>query len=139
MWNKTITLYNKHEDKQTGIIKWHRHEIEGCFYKITDKKLNAGNTQLKTSDSIIRIPEQKNYLPPYEWLKLPDNKIDDCFTLQTGDLIFLGAVKDDIDEYTQGKRSNDLVKKYSSFGSVFIKTVTINDFMPGTHYLVRGD
>lgn len=138
-WDKTITLYNKYEDEQTGVIRWYRHVLKNCFYKTTNNKINVGGVQLQTDDNIIRIPEQNNYLLPYKWLNLPNDEKEISLTLQSGDLIFLGEVSEEIDEYTAGKRSNDLIKKYSPLGSVFIKSVNINDSAPGAHYLVRGE
>lgn len=137
-WNKTITLYNKHEDRQTGIVKWYRHKLERCFCKVTNNKVNVGNVQIHTDDSVIRIPEQSNYLPPYKWNELPDDEKLNYMTLQSGDLIVLGDIEDQIDEYTTEKRSSDLIAKYSSLGAVFVNTVNINDFVPGAHYFVRG-
>lgn len=138
-WNKTITLYNKFEDENTGVIKWYRHTLEHCFYKVTDNTVNVGNVQLQTDDNIVRIPAQKNYLTPYKWNKLSAEEIENYMTMQGGDLILLGDVSDDIDEYVTGKRSSDLIEKYKSLGSVFVKSVNINDFMPGAHYFVRGE
>ena len=138
-WNKTITLYNKYTDEQTGIIRWYRHSLENCFYKSTNNKINVGSVQLQTDDNVIRIPEQRNYLTPFKWLELPNDKKGEFMTLQSDDLIFLGEVTEEIDEYTQGKRSNDIVKKYSSLGSVFVNSVNVNDFVPGAHYFVRGE
>lgn len=138
-WNKTITLYNKYEDEQTGLIRWYRHKINNCFYKVTNNKVNIGNVQLQTNDNIIRIPEQRDYLPPYKWVELPNDKKGEKLTLQTGDLIFLGDIEENIDELTSGKRSSDIISKYKTVGSVFITSVNINDFVPGAHYFVRGE
>ena len=138
-WDKTITLYNKCEDEQTGLIRWYRHKLTNCFYKVTDNKVNIGNVQLQTNDNIIRIPEQRDYLPPYKWMELPNDKKGDQMTLQTGDLIFLGDIQEDIDELISGKRSSDLIAKHKTVGSVFITSVNINDFVPGAHYFIRGE
>ena len=139
MANKTITLYNKHESKETGEIKWYRHKLKNCFYKVTNNKVNVGNIQMQTDNNIVRIPKQRNYLPPYKWAELTENEKQKYITLQGGDLIFLEIVNEDIDEYTSGKRSSDLIAKYSTLGSVFISSININDFLPGAHYFVRGE
>lgn len=138
-WDKTITLYNRYEDEQTGVIHWYRHRLTDCFYKTTNNKINIGGVQLQTDDNIIRIPIQQNFLLPYKWLKLPNDNKGEYMTLQGGDLIFLGEISENIDEYVSGKRSNDLIEKYAALGSVFVKSVNINDFMIGAHYLVRGE
>lgn len=137
-WNKTLTLYNKYED-ESGLIKWYRHKLEHCFYKATKNKVNVGNVQIESDQSIVRIPEQNNYLSPYDWTKLPEDKRSEYMTLQGGDLIFLGDIADQIDEYTKGARSSDLIAKYKTLGSMSIVPVNINNFAPGAHYLVRGE
>lgn len=138
-WDKTITLYNRYEDEQTDIIKWYRHKLNKCFYKRTNNKVRVGDVQLQSDDTIIRIPAQSGYLPPFAWNNLPNDRKGNQITLQSGDLIFLGDVADEIDEYTSGKRSSDLITKYKALGSVFVKSVNINDFMYGQHYLVKGE
>lgn len=138
-WNKTITLYNRYADEQTGLIKWYRHILEGCFVKRTNNAVSVGGIQLRTDENIIRIPEQSNFLHPSQWNLLSDDKKLNHMTLQAGDLIFLGTVEEEIDEYTDGKRSSDLIAKYSVLGSVYIKSVNINTELPNSHYYVRGD
>lgn len=138
-WNKTITLYNKYEDEQTGLIKWYRHKLQHCFYKVTNNKVNIGNIQISTNDNIIRIPKQNVYVSPDKWLALSDTLKGQCMTLQGGDLIFFGNITDEIDEYTAGQRSSDIIAKYKVSGSVFITSVNINTDLPGAHYLVRGE
>lgn len=137
-WNDAITLYNRYEDKQTNAIQWCRHILINCFVKRTNNKINIGGEQLVTDDIIIRIPNQYNYKKPCEWVNISDDIRFNYITLQPGDLILLGKVFEDIDEYTAGQRSNDLISKYKLLGSIFVTAVNINDFMPGAHYLVRG-
>lgn len=139
LWEQTITLYNKHEDEQTGFVRWYRHKLNKCFFKKTNNKINVGSVQIQTNDSIVRIPIQQNYLPPYEWLNIPNDKKTTKLTLQPGDLIFFGDVFEEIDEYTNGKRSSDLIAKYKTLGSLYITSVNINDWMYGQHYFVKGE
>lgn len=138
-WDKIITLYNRYEDEQTGVIRWYRHKLNNCFYKRTNNKISVGGVQLQSDDTIVRIPAQSGYLPPFVWNSLPNDRKGNQMTLQSGDLIFLGDVSEEIDEYTSGKRSSDLITKYKVLGSVFVKNVNINDFMYGQHYLVKGE
>lgn len=137
-WNKTITLYNKYEDEQ-GDTKYIRHKLERCFCKMTDTTKNNGDVQAKTSGFIIRIPEQGNYLPPYKWLALSADEKENFITLQSGDLIFLDDIDDEINENISGQRSSDLITKYKALGSLFINSVNINTDLPGAHYYVRGE
>lgn len=138
-WNRDLTLYNRHEDENTGIIRWYKHNLKKCFYKVTNNTVNVGGVQLQTNDNIIRIPEQSNFLHPHKWIELPNDKKSSFITLQSGDLIFLGDIQENIDEYTTGQRASDLITKYKTVGSMFVKSVNVNDFMPGKHYLIRGE
>jgi len=138
-WNKTITLYNKSEDILTGVVTWNRHVLYNCFVKRTNGETNAGNVRFQTDGTVIRIPEQSNFVPQYEWLSLPNDRMKEAMTLQTGDLIILGAVSDDIDEYTDGQRSTDITAKYAALGSVYVSSVNINTDLPNKHYLVKGE
>ena len=137
-WNKTITLYNRAEDNQTGAVKWYRHRIEYCFCKQTNSQMNTGVEQFTHVETIVRIPEQDNYQPAHKWVDLSDNEKAKHITLQSGDLIVLGDITDTIDECTNGKRSNDLIKKYTDSGAISVKSVNINNSLPGAHYFVKG-
>ena len=137
-WNKTITLYNKHQDASTDEITWCRHIIKNCFFKATQNKVNVGNVQAVSDNNVVRIPAQDNYINPQEWNTLSENVRKKYITLQAGDLIILGEINEEIDEYSNGKRASDLIAKYELLGSMFINSCNINDFMPGAHYFIRG-
>lgn len=138
-WNDTITLYNKFEDTQTGVISWHRHTVEGCFVKRTNNRIKVGGVQKQSDYTIIRIPEQENYLPPHKWAELSANDTTKYMTLQSGDLVFLGNINDEMNERSEGRRSNDIIAKHQALGSVFIKSVNINTDLLNAHYYVRGE
>lgn len=138
-WDKTITLYNRYENDETGEIIWYRHLFHNCFVKQTNNKTNVGGVQLTTTDNIIRIPAQDNYIPPYDWKKTPNSIKGKKPTLQVGDLIFLAEINDIIDENTSGQRSSDLIAKYKALGSVFVTSVNINTSLPNAHYFVKGE
>lgn len=138
-WDKTITLYNRYEDELTGVVRWYRHRLCGCFYKRTNSTVNVGGVQLQTDGTIVRIPVQSGYLPPYVWNMQTNDRRGTQMTLQSGDLIFLGDISEEIDEYSNGKRANDLISKYNALGSIFVKSVNVNTSLPGKHYLVKGE
>jgi hypothetical protein len=138
-WNKTITVFNKFEDKFSGNTFWHKHVLTNCFYKRTNQSVTVGNVKLQSDENIVRIPYQTNFKQAYEWQNLPTDTQSNYLTLQTGDLIFYDEIADTIDENTSGMRSNDIIKKYKSLGVMTIKAVNINDDLPNKHYLVRGE
>ena len=140
-WNTTITLYNKYEDPLTNIVTWHSTTIDGAFWKYTGNTVVIGKTVLETKDIICRIRKDTRFKERHEWLALPNDIMSKYFTLGQGDIIVKGKVTDVIDEYTSGKRSSDLKKKYKALqGCLEIEQWTDNTGggRGNEHYFVKG-
>ena len=140
-WDNTITLYNKYVDTETKAVKWYRHVIENCFYKHTLDKITVGNTTIASDVSICRIRINDNFIGKADWNELPEEDKLSRFTLSTGDMIVVGNVNFEIDEYTKDHRSSDLAKKYKEWPGCFtIETVSINigGGRGNEHYYVKG-
>ena len=140
-WNTTITIYNKFTDSQTRLVRWYRHVIEKTFWKYSGNKVIVGNTVLETKDIICRIRKDETFKEKYEWENIPNDEMGNYFTLAPGDIIVKGEVEDEIDEYTSGKRSTDLKKKYKALQGC----MEIQEFSNNTsggrgneHYYVKG-
>ena len=140
-WDTTVTVYNKYTDAQTQIITWYRHVLSGCFWKYVGDKININNTILETNNIICRIPKNSAYLPKYEWVQIPNDQMQNYFTLAPGDIIVKGDVSDIINEYLSGHRSNDFKAKYKDLqGCMEIQDVGVNVGIGrnNEHYYVRG-
>lgn len=140
-WDVTVTVYNRYEDPQTQVVMWHRHVVDGCFWKYSGDKVTIGNAIIDTSSVICRIRKRPDFLEKYEWVNKPNDEMSNFFTLGQGDIIVKGAVDDEINEYQSGKRASDLVKKYKALqGCLEIEEFSINtDGGRGNeHYYVRG-
>ena len=140
-WNEKITIYNKYSDPVSRLITWHRHVVDGTFWKNVGNKILIDKTVIETDNIICRIRKDDKFLPKYEWLQLPNDKMDEFYTLGKGDIIIHAEVDDEVDEYANGTKSTDLVKKYKDLqGCMTIDKVTINvDGGRGNeHYLVEG-
>lgn len=141
-WNTTITLFNKYEDPQTQVIRWFKHTITGCFWSYTGNKVKINSVSLDTSSTICRIREDSSYMPKYQWEQLPNDTMGNFFTLGRGDIIVKGEISDEIDEYTTGHRSTDLLSKYAKYQEC-IDVGTIADNTGGgrnnPHYRVSDD
>lgn len=140
-WDTTITIYNKFEDPQTQVIKWFKHTVENCFLKYVGDKVKINQTVLETNNVICRIPQDEQFLEKYEWIQLPNDKMEQYFTLGTGDIIIKGDVDDIINEYQAGHRSTDLVNKYKQLqGCLEVQEVAINIGIGrnNPHYYVKG-
>ena len=140
-WDTTITIYNKFEDPQTQLVTWYKHEVTGCFWKYSGNKVVIDTTVLDTNSIICRIRKDDSFLEKHEWSALPNDEMSNYFTLGQGDIIVKGSVDDTINEYTSGKRSTDLLKKYKALQGC----MEIEEFSNNTgggrgneHYYVRG-
>lgn len=140
-WNTNITIYNKFEDPQTNLVRWFRHSVDGTFWKYAGNKVVIGNTVLETKDIICRLRKDDKFLERHEWISLPNDKMADYFTLAQGDIIVKGDVEDEIDEYTSGKRSTDLKRKYKGLQGCLEIQEWANNTGGGRgneHYYVKG-
>ena len=140
-WDTTITIYNRYEDAQTHVITWYKHTVTGCFWKYTGDKVTINQTVLETNNTICRIPKNNNFREKYLWVQIPNDQMANYFTLGVGDIIVKGEVSDNINEYSAGHRSTDLITKYKALqGCIEIQEVGIN-VGPGRnneHYFVKG-
>ena len=107
--NKYVTIYNKKNQGRSTL--WFKTIIHGVNIHSTVKS-TVGDKELKTANEhIIRIPERaysenKNYIDPLTFKGLSFEEIDNCFTIQNGDLIVEGVIDDDI------QSSSELLQKY---------------------------
>lgn len=140
-WDSTITLYNKFIDPTTKKTKWFRHVITDCFYKHTVEKLTVGKTTIDTDSTICRIRVSDNFIDKKSWVELSDTEKLEKFTLGAGDIIVADETDFEIDEYTQGQRSSDLIKANKEWPGCFtIESININvgGGRGNEHYHVRG-
>lgn len=147
-WDTTITIYNRHENPETGIITWYHTVIPKCFWKYTGNKIafsnyySANNSMvLETNDTICRIPINEKYRENYDWINIPNDQKGDYFTLKLGDIIIKGEVDEEINEYQAGHRSTDLIAKYKALQGCIEITKFSNNSGAGRvneHYYVKG-
>lgn len=145
-WDKTITIYNKYVDPTTQRISWYRTVVNNCFWKYVNTLYNMGRygmstvgVQLEVKNVVCRIPKDRRFLDKQAWKALSDKT--GRFTLANGDMIFLGRIDEEIDEYTQGKRSTDLMSRYKEFDACIEIESYVNNVQTGVgleHYRVVG-
>ena len=141
-WATTVTLYNKTEDKQTHVVTWHRHVVDGVFWKYAGDKVTIQNVTIDTNNIVCRLRrDDEHFREAYLWEALPNDEKSNFYTLQGGDIIVKGEVDEEIDEYTSGHRSTDFLQKYKALqGCMQIEQVAIN-VGPGRgqeHYYTKG-
>lgn len=140
-WDDTVTLYNKYIDKSSNKTYYYRHVLENCFYKHTVEKLTINNTTISSNVSICRIRVNDAFIDKRAWNELPESDKSELFTLSAGDIIVAGDVDFEIDEYTKGQRSSDLINEYKEWPGCFtVETVNINvgGGRGNEHYYARG-
>lgn len=140
-WDTTLTIFNQFKDPQTKIVRWYKTVVDGAFWKYVGDKITIGKTVLETNNIICRIRKDDRFLEKYEWVQKPNDEMSDYFTLAKGDIIIKGAVDEDIDEYTNGRRSNDIIAKYKQLqGCMSIEEMAINVGAGrcDEHYYVKG-
>jgi len=140
-WNAQITVFNRQEDAQTGVVTWYKHHIDGAFWRYVRDKLTVGETVLETNKIICRIRKDKSYLDKAEWLQLPNDLKSGYFTLSQGDIIINGSVDDEINEYQKGHRSTDIIAKYKALQGCMEIELASNNTGGGRgqeHYLAEG-
>lgn len=140
-WDRTITVYNKYIDPITHIITWYKNVIDSCFIKDAGNKIHIDKVTLDTESIICRIPKQNNFITKDIWLSKPNDYKCEFLTLSPGDIIILAETDDEIDEYTDGKRSSDILNKYRELqGCMTVEKVLINvgSGRCNEHYYVKG-
>lgn len=140
-WDSTITVYNKFEDSQTHIIRWFRTVVTDCFWKYSGSRVSVGDVTLDSKSVLCRIPKSENFMDKGSWIALPNDLMSGYFTLGQGDIIVHGEVTDEIDEYTSGSRSTDLLEKYRSLqGCMEVEEFAVNTGIGrnNEHYFARG-
>lgn len=125
-WDSTITIFNKYENAQTGVISWYKTVVGGCFWKNTGNKVRVGQVELESNNVICRIPENEKFLLKHKWDAIPNDKKSNYFTIAQGDIIINGEVDVNIDEYVSGSRSTDILERYKYQGIMQIENVGIN-------------
>lgn len=145
-WDKTITIYNRYVDPTNQHITWYRTVVENCFWKASNEMFSMGRYGVSTigvvtpvKTIICRIPQSADFADKLEWKELSDKS--EKFTLANEDIIILGEVDDEIDEYATGKRSSDLIARYKEYDACLVIDTYTNNVQTGVglaHYRVTG-
>ena len=140
-WENTVTIYNKFVDEQTDIVSWFKMVLTDCFWQLTGTEINVGDVALNSKSIVCRIPKDDRYKDKSEWVKIPNDKMSDYFTIGQGDIVVKGECDFVINEYQDGHRSSDLLAKYHEYQQCMeITQYSINTGLGrnNEHYLVRG-
>ena len=120
----TVTHYGqkKEVDSTTNrnVIKWERKCYKNCYFGVNSVESLSGNTLSQASSYTVRIPFSGEELE-----------------FNSGDIIVLGEVTDDVDN-TTGNRTSDLIAKYKP-DCFTVRTVSDNTKLShGAHFKLTG-
>jgi hypothetical protein len=128
-------------DSQTQLVRWYRTVVTDCFWKLDGSMVTVGDVTLDSKSIICRIPKDERFLEKQDWIKLPNDEMENYFTLAQGDIIVKGVCEDEINEYTSGQRSTDILGRYREYQACMQITEYVNSTGIGRnneHYLARG-
>ena len=97
-WETTITVYNEFTDSQTQLVSWFKTVITDCFWQLTGTEVRVGDSVLDLKSIVCRIPKDERFLEKQDWVKLPNDQMNEYFTLAPGDIIVKGECDFVIDE-----------------------------------------
>lgn len=98
-YNKTVTVYNRTADDLMGIEKWYPTVLENVRLLVA-KGASVSKSGMDCADAVslyIR-PDMlqegaKGYLPPKEWVRMPDKCKEFFYTFKSGEDFFVeGAI-----------------------------------------------
>ena len=101
-WNDAVTLYTRSMDAD-GLVTWEHTVYRGCFWQHRSALSTGDGRHLGVEKLICRFRAPAPEVKP-------------------GDIVIKGEVYDEIDEYTEGSRSADLLNTYT--GNGFAVTAT---------------
>lgn len=91
-WDTTLTLYSRNIGADNR-VEWESTVIADCFWRRKALRERNSGAEFALNGFICRIP-------------------GDAVSVNIGDIIVSGHITDQIDEYTAGMRSADLIQRY---------------------------
>ncbi|MCI8986896.1 MAG: hypothetical protein HFI60_13305 [Lachnospiraceae bacterium] len=105
LFTDTMTVYNYHRDPDTGQETWNRSVVRGVQWSHNKSEVTTtGGVQTESKVEKITVDFQreygnKPYLPPQEYMKLPQEERGNFWTLdakQGKDIMVLGVSEQEI-------------------------------------------
>lgn len=91
-WNTTLTLYSKSIGADSR-VEWESAVITDCFWRRRALRERNSGAEFALNGFVCRIP-------------------GDGVNVNIGDILVSGHITEQIDEYTAGMRSADLIQRY---------------------------
>ena len=130
MFEDSITIFNKKYGPAKRDYDYIRTYIEGVNVE-KKKAVNVIKSGLENASSgTVYIPvedlntEDKEYISPKKYQNLTSKNLDNCYTLQTGDIVVIGMIDYTVDKY------NTVTKLKNEFDDVF-EILIVDDKLKG--------
>lgn len=133
----TITLWNKWRNPGTNKDEWFRHVLSGCSWEHKAVRTVTGQTASLASVTTVLIPENILFMNQDEWEHMTGNRTA-FFTVQTGDIIALGAHEAEITDIAPYRESDVIVLYAPKAFKVKIFQDNTAGYKRGRHYYAEG-
>lgn len=131
--NKTITIYNAYMVNES--IKWYRKVLHNVFLNSNKQYIQSKTGATVDTNNLLVIPYQDGYIDPKEWVKLPNDKMKEYWTIGASqrDFYVVGECPYGIPPYTESQVRN-------MYESYTVKNVDVKpNFNSGIHrFVVMG-
>lgn len=124
LWNKTVTVYNSIPATEDNPRCFTHNVIKKCFL-CGDKITSSGSdttVEKRTSHPRFRTKDFEGYLPPEEYYSVYETERVNKYTLQIGDFVVFGEVKDAV---TNAAEYAELQQRYRGRG-FRVTSVSVN-------------
>ena len=131
MYDKTITLFNYYESKQSDTYLWYPTVLHNVDLNVDKAAILAKYGEQSQDNSILHVRDPngaKPWLPPKAWGEQVNELLPETMTFRSGDLFWMGEWPSqtpiDDNEYIDGfedylARKYDFVFRISTVGGPF--------------------
>lgn len=131
----TITLYNriKAADSPDKKEYWRKTVLHNCFWKSVVNTGFSGTEASVRNTYVVRVPQDKRYLPYAEYVKSPDGH----FTVSQDDIVILGEIAEEI----TGENGHMAAQVLNRYKPQAFKVTAFSDntsFPMAKHYRLGG-
>jgi len=134
----TVTIWNRHRNKETKKDEWVLHVVEGCSWECEIEATTTDKGAVVGGSYSVMIAEHEDYRDYLSWKQMGPEERARYFTLNAGDLIALGEIATEIsgvEPYRMSDVQSELLP------NAFIVKAFADESQKhklGRHYMVKG-
>lgn len=112
-FDSKVTIYNDIPSDGVNLRRFDRFVIDKCLVYNQLSESADGTIQKIVNAQNVVTKDIEHYKPPVEYMQLPSDKKDNCYTVQIDDFVVIGEVDDTV---TTSKEFQNLQQKYKDNG-----------------------